>query len=940
MILRIFLTLFLLSSAVEAQKPLSIALPQGVEPSFWQLKTVTPFRLGKLTYQADIAFEADEFYYLVDFQPGELLTPERLIKAFGYLAKKNKFLSIGLQFRPQGDEVDLHVVLKSRWTFKRLYVRGVAYGRDSFAQQYELEPGDPFDQKKHAYSLSKIAKFLHAQGYLAATVKDSMVYEAATKEVVVSIEIHRSRRFLVDEVKVVVQGTSSPELNQAIHDTFVIPIQGRRYQQSVIEKHTSALTSMLAQKGYLQATVGVDEKADIQERSISIVVKITLNERRLFEFQGAQQVPEADLRAELVNLGTSAVLLPPGMLCEELIRLYRTRGFLAVEIDAKELGNKTIFTIREGKPATFASVQLRGMSSYDISHMTKRFFGHLLKNAYLEEPIQKAVDSLLYFYRSEGFWDVQLLEQSWNAGTLSLYVDEGPRYYLRSLKVPGFENLIPQLVPQIALQAPLNMEQFLLQRRWLLEHFLKGGYLYVDIKPQVSLESVGPIRMVDVTWNIIPRQTVGFGKAVVAGVSPIPFAHFLKELQFQPGMAWDKERVDQTVTKLRELDLFDVVHVYPDQMVLPASDKPIMIRAVPSDPLEVRLRAGALGVSKNLVWKEGATYKIGGSVAYRNPFNCCGQFRLDGDVTKFEQRVALQYRHPWLFGLPYRTLVKGYYNRYMQPVMLGQMLPLYIAIQQGCVLSLSRKMKGVILGLNTGFEWLETSVQNDAAARAINFLPVLNKVQVPYVYIEPTLVLDGLDDKVNPTVGAFTLASLKGMVPLGVKGTTPFLKLLVEQSFFSTIFRSVVGGIRFRFGHVFNTEFSQIMPPDRFLLGGAWSVRGYEPDHVPPLGRLCDPTTGRIILVPQGGRTMCNLNIEIRFPLFNKLSGALFQDAGVLLGDSFASAVKERMVAGSGFGLRYNTPVGPLRFDLGFKWRKIRPEDSRVAWYLTLGNAF
>ncbi len=128
------------------------------------------------------------------------------------------------------------------------------------------------------------------------------------------------------------------------------------------------------------------------------------------------------------------------------------------------------------------------------------------------------------------------------------------------------------------------------------------------------------------------------------------------------------------------------------------------------------------------------------------------------------------------------------------------------------------------------------------------------------------------------------------------------------------------------------------MPPERFFLGGAQTIRGYQLDFVPPLGRYEEK--GRCIYVPQGGRTMVNLNAEIRFPIYQKFSGAIFQDAGGLFGDDFAAFIKDRFVTTTGCGVRYNTPIGPLRLDVGIKWRAPHENEHRVAWYLALGNAF
>jgi outer membrane protein insertion porin family len=411
-------------------------------------------------------------------------------------------------------------------------------------------------------------------------------------------------------------------------------------------------------------------------------------------------------------------------------------------------------------------------------------------------------------------------------------------------------------------------------------------------------------------------------------------------LQYEEGDAWDKEKLEKTLQSLRELELFEHIHLHPENSSKPEQDKHVLLKLVEDDRFELRLRAGLLGISKNLTWRDAATYKAGGSLLYKNPLNRGGIISLHADLTRFERHMVASYRHPWIFHYPCKTTYKGYSNRYIQPIVIGSKDPLYVATQQGLVTGLHIKYKALTFGLNTGFEWQKTSLKSTAAAEAINFSPSLVDRYVPYFYVEPTVVLDYLNDKLTPTHGSFTVITLKGMFP--TERALTFIKFLIEESVFTTPVPPITLGLRFRFGHVFNQRFNQITPPERFFLGGPNTLRGYDLDFAPPLG--CFNDGGKFKFVPQGGKTMINANFEIRFPIYKYISGALFQDAGLLIGDdlvsSFFQCVANHGVAATGFGVRYNTPIGPLRFDLGVKWKKFKNSDSPVAWYVTLGNAF
>lgn len=119
--------------------------------------------------------------------------------------------------------------------------------------------------------------------------------------------------------------------------------------------------------------------------------------------------------------------------------------------------------------------------------------------------------------------------------------------------------------------------------------------------------------------------------------------------------------------------------------------------------------------------------------------------------------------------------------------------------------------------------------------------------------------------------------------------------------------------------------------PERFFAGGDTTVRGFALDT---LGRPDTIKDG----FPIGGNGETIFNVELRSPVRKGLQGVGFVDTG----NVFAHATDIDLLAlraAAGFGLRYKSPVGPIRFDMGFK---IRPEtgERRSAWFITFGQAF
>ncbi len=85
---------------------------------------------------------------------------------------------------------------------------------------------------------------------------------------------------------------------------------------------------------------------------------------------------------------------------------------------------------------------------------------------------------------------------------------------------------------------------------------------------------------------------------------------------------------------------------------------------------------------------------------------------------------------------------------------------------------------------------------------------------------------------------------------------------------------------------------------------------------------------------------MLNASVEVRFPLFKGLSGAIFEDVGLLADNPYSLSSRSGVLAATGFGLRYDTPLGPLRFDVGWKLPSRQRFDRSYAWFLTFEHMF
>ncbi len=192
-------------------------------------------------------------------------------------------------------------------------------------------------------------------------------------------------------------------------------------------------------------------------------------------------------------------------------------------------------------------------------------------------------------------------------------------------------------------------------------------------------------------------------------------------------------------------------------------------------------------------------------------------------------------------------------------------------------------------------------------------------------------IYDARDDIFNPTRGLFMSGEL-GTALEALGSEVQFLRSLISGSYHKPLFDRTVWYSSLRLGLMGWPGSTEYIPlSERFYAGGSSTVRGFPFDRLGPL----DPKTG----LPLGGEALVVLNQELRFPLFGDLGATVFVDVGNVfprVSDMFKDF---DLRSTAGVGLRYRTPVGPVRMEYG--WKLDREEGEGIGeFYLSIGNSF
>ncbi|MDP6037802.1 MAG: BamA/TamA family outer membrane protein, partial [Candidatus Latescibacteria bacterium] len=190
--------------------------------------------------------------------------------------------------------------------------------------------------------------------------------------------------------------------------------------------------------------------------------------------------------------------------------------------------------------------------------------------------------------------------------------------------------------------------------------------------------------------------------------------------------------------------------------------------------------------------------------------------------------------------------------------------------------------------------------------------------------------VDTRDDVFDPQQGILAQINLRERGQL-LKADEEFLQATAESRWFVRIPLQSVLAFRAQGGVIFELgKAGGVRPVERFFAGGLNSLRGWALDEVGPKDANNDPL---------GGLTRVEMSLEVRTRILPFVGTALFVDVGNVHSDLGAFKPKD-LKWSVGAGLRYLSPIGPIRYDVGVRLSGDRPGVGRTQHHISLGQAF
>ncbi|HXV13766.1 MAG TPA: outer membrane protein assembly factor BamA, partial [Candidatus Krumholzibacteria bacterium] len=580
------------------------------------------------------------------------------------------------------------------------------------------------------------------------------------------------------------------------------------------------------------------------------------------------------------------------------------------------------------------------------------FFSILRKPKFDREQIERDAAQLEAYYHAIGYPDATVRIERVD------YLENG-RFADVTIRVVEGE---PIRVATVSFPHPLVVDEAELRKKLLLapgkpynasllqtdvyriktEHYNLGylGVLVID-----STTVIG--RQVDIRFIVDPGLPLNVGAIVVEGNRLVRRSVIDAEIELRSGDVCRFEKVVKTQRNLFETGLFNVVDVLPENVdpVRQTVDIRIRVRERKQSWIETGFGVGnVLGSRIFAEWGTRNLFGTGRTLRFK------AQYAFDlfaGDDIDFNQidisntyyRYDAVYQQRRIFGIKLGAGVNAFIEE-------DRTVPNLEVKTQGTTFGVAHNFGRPRRDFGYDTEVVGTFSIENITRREFGLPEEESRSNI----LGGSLSRDRRDFVLNPRRGEYRVvtAAVAGGI-LG--GKNDYYAITGNEQRYHGRGASVLAW-RARVGYSAAYGRSDRVPvEDRFYLGGANSVRGYDEASLGPRS----VESGESVV--DGGEFMALANVEFRYPLpllgrWN-FAGTFFLDGGNVWGSAsdvtasdfrLSSDVSETEVDdfryGIGLGVRYNTPIGPIRVDWGYPLKPDVYTDESGTFYLSLGQIF
>ncbi len=561
------------------------------------------------------------------------------------------------------------------------------------------------------------------------------------------------------------------------------------------------------------------------------------------------------------------------------------------------------------------------------------------KNYFDRGKFEADLKRIQAFYADRGFPDARItgfdvaLNKPQNKVDITIDIAEGQPTIASNVTFHGFDALPGQRLAALRAQAPLKAGERLdrsainTTREAALNALRDNGYPYAKVT--IEQQPTSDPRKVAVGFTATPGTKAYFGPIDIAGNKSVGDDIIRRELKFKPGDLYRRDVLLRSQRRLYNLELFQFASIRNLNAELQPAEVPTRVTVAEAKHQRLQFSGGY-----------GTEEKVRAEAQWHN-LNFLGgarQFGVTGKWSSLDRGVRTDFNQPYFFGSDFSLGLEGHQWYDNEPAFTQR--------SSGGRTTLTHRIsQSNSWSVSFSDDYTSSTVSDAALADpnlrsqliALGLNPITGSQKGTLNAIAFNVIRSTAPNPLNSTHGYYLTSQLE-QAGHWIRGTYGYSALSGEGRVYLPVTRKNVVALRVRYGTIRPQGGNPAEVPffKRIFLGGADSLRGWGRYEVSPLGDG----------LPIGGFTMFESSLEMRANLTGKLGAVGFLD----LGNVWASTWRvyfNQLRYDVGPGLRYDTPIGPLRVDLGYQLNPIpgllvngKPETRRWRIHFSIGQAF
>ncbi|HXH50434.1 MAG TPA: POTRA domain-containing protein [Terriglobia bacterium] len=873
---------------------------------------------------------------------------------------------------------------KARYYIGLVRVTGTPKPLDAstLAAAARLPLGRPLYEDELAAATQNILNVLHDNAFYQAKIENSVERNPATQEANVLLTITPGPQARLRGVTFNGHPAYPPDRLRSVTGWH----PGERLTTSDIEKGLYKIHNFYLQHGYIQASTNVQKRVfEPKTNTENLFVECESGPVVEVHVRGAG-IPRHKLR-DILPLYQDGVIDQPSLErgSEALAGFYQQKGYLRAQVTVDPVEHveanhmRVIYRVTLGPVGSFVGYKFTGNT-----HVSEAALTSVMTIRPEQFPFQSAafstrmldndINSLKGVYQAQGFLDAKITPQfNYYYQDLpqhlfvTLEVQEGERTMVGKVEIQGVDGeqqkvLMSRLANQTGLfYSPENEQK---DRDMILRYFTNRGYSHARVA--TSSAPAGQDHLMNVEYQVDAGNQEKIERVVLLGNRHTREGVVRRELTFAPNQPVNESALLESQRKLYDLGLFNQVQIAPQNPQTQEFDKSVLVS------MEEAPR-----------WTLG--YGFGAEVQRLGSNEPQGQFKASPRVSLDVSRIGVGGRNQMLsLRSRFSSLDKGADISYYVPKFpkrrdISVRFSGNIDSSRNVLTFTARRKEASVV---VEKRWSQTTFLSARYSfRKVQALDLSNRIsanQIPLAsraaqigMFALSYINDHRDSPIDPTRGSYSVVDA-GVSWSGLGSEANFLRLSAQNATyyrltpFLVFARNTRLAIESPYGMLRQVTVTQpdgsqqviltheIPLPERFFMGGSDSLRGFSINQAGPR----DPQTG----FPIGGNALFLNSLELRFSFArDRLGVVLFHD----MGNVYSTIRRMRLLKFSqnsptdfdytvhavGLGLLYKTPVGPLRFDVGYALNATRYQVAgqnglevlrlpRIQYFLSIGQSF